>query len=67
MLEDGKEGVLVQDGDPYRLAGAIINMIYNYDQALQMGENARDRAIKRHNPVSVVNELIGVYKEICKQ
>lgn len=65
MLEDGKEGVLVQDGDPYRLAGAVLNMIRNYKEAIMMGEAARKRAIVRHNPKNVVKELYSIYQSLC--
>lgn len=64
LLEDGKEGVLVQDGDPYRLAGAIIGLKQDYHNAVNMGINARMRAIKRHNPDNVVQELLVAYKQI---
>lgn len=65
MLEDGKEGVLVQDGDPYRLAGAVLNMIRNYKESIMMGEAARKRAIVRHNPKNVVEELYSIYQSLC--
>lgn len=65
MLEDGKEGVLVQDGDPYRLAGAVLNMIRNYKDAIMMGQSARKRAIVRHNPKNVVKELYSIYQSLC--
>lgn len=64
MLENNEEGILIQDGDPYRLSGAIINMMMNYDQAVMMGESARNRAINRHLPQNVVKELISIYNII---
>ncbi len=64
LLADGKEGILVQDGDPYRLAGAIINMYNNYNEAVKMGLAARNRAIVRHSPDNVVSELLNAYKMI---
>ncbi len=66
MLKDGKEGILVQDGDPYRLAGAIINMCRDYKRAIELGRNARDRALVRHNPGNVVGELLEIYKTITE-
>ncbi|MBE6330816.1 MAG: glycosyltransferase [Bacteroidales bacterium] len=64
LLEDGKEGVLVQDGDPYRLAGAIIGLERDYNRAIEMGRMARMRAKSRHNPQNVVKELVTVYDKI---
>lgn len=67
MLEDGKEGVLIQDGDPYRLAGAIINMSNHYEDAIAMGRLARQRAINRHQPDRVCKQLMDVYNEILNR
>lgn len=64
MLENNKEGILIQDGDPYRLSGAIINMMNNYDYAVRMGESARLRAIERHLPENVIKELLSIYNII---
>lgn len=64
MLKDGEEGILVQDGDPYILAGAIVNLKNNFERAIQMGRLARERAIKRHNPTNIANHLVDIYKEI---
>lgn len=66
MLQDGEEGVLVQEGEPYVLAGSIINCKLEYNKFVKMGLNARKRALVRHNPKNVVNELLNVYKSISK-
>lgn len=65
MLEDGKEGILVQDGDPYRLAGSIMHMKQSYIEAMLMGRAAKARAEVRHNPKNVVDELLTIYERIC--
>ena len=67
LLQDGKEGILVQDGDPYRLAGAIIGMKGDYQRAIEMGQNARKRALVRHNPNNVVDELLTAYHNIIAE
>lgn len=67
MLKDREEGVLVQDGDPYTLAGAIVDFKNNYDRSKQMGKNARERAIKRHNSKDIADNLVGIYKEILNE
>jgi glycosyltransferase involved in cell wall biosynthesis len=66
LLQDGKEGVLVQDGDPYRLAGSILGLYNDYQNAVKMGQKARERALVRHNPQYVLNELLSVYHMILK-
>lgn len=64
LIEDGKEGVLVQDGDPYRLAGSIINMKNDYEHAVEMGLVARNKALLRHSPENVLQELSSIYSEL---
>lgn len=64
MLADGNEGVLVQDGDSYSMAGAIIHAAQSYSQMIEMGQRAKERALTRHNPSNVCNELLQVYKQI---
>lgn len=64
LINNGFEGVLIQDGDPYSLAGAIIEIIENREIAVKMGHNARKTALNRHNPTIIVNDLINIYQSI---
>lgn len=64
MLEHGKEGYLLQDGDPYGLAGTLMDVACHFEQGRQWGENARKRALVRHDPQRVVNEYLSIYKEL---
>ena len=67
ILEHKKEGFLVQDGDAYALAGAIVDIYKNYDKAVTWGYNARIKAIDRHTPQNVVNELYDTYLQILNK
>jgi glycosyltransferase involved in cell wall biosynthesis len=64
LLKDKEEGLLIQDGDPWSLAGAIIEMSENYNIALEMGKNARKRALLRHDKTIIVNGLLDIYKSV---
>ena len=66
MLENGKEGILIQDGDPFILAGAILDMWNNYSLAIEYGKNARERALKRHSPETVGKEVLNAYNKILQ-
>lgn len=66
ILEHKKEGYLIQEGDSYSLAGTLIDIYHNFEQANTWGKNARKRALIRHNPERVVNEYIDIYKTILK-
>ena len=64
MLQDGIEGVLYQEGEPYVLAGLIMDCEKNYAKYVAMGKKARNRAAQRHNPENVACELKKVYQSI---
>lgn len=62
MLKDREEGTLVQDGEPYVMAGAIMEYAADPQKAQRLGAAARARALHRHNPERVLGELMAVYK-----
>jgi glycosyltransferase involved in cell wall biosynthesis len=64
IVENKKEGLLVQDGDPYALAGAIMELKKKRDYANHLRTNARSRALRRHDPKKIVNDLINIYSSI---
>jgi glycosyltransferase involved in cell wall biosynthesis len=64
MLENGKEGLLVQDGDPYSLTGAINDLIMDKDLTLLISRNAYKRAVLRHDKQLVRERMSFIYQEI---
>jgi glycosyltransferase involved in cell wall biosynthesis len=64
IMKDGEEGILVQDGDPWAMAGAILEYQRDRDKGIRFGVNARNRALARHDRDSNVTALINIYKEI---
>lgn len=67
MLENNLEGILVQDGDPFSMAGAIYEISKNPEKAIIYGENARKRALERHNTARVSTDLHSLYQQMLKQ
>jgi glycosyltransferase involved in cell wall biosynthesis len=67
MLKDGEEGILVQDGDPWAMAGAILELYKNKELALKLGEAAHIRAVKRHDKNRIVQDLLNIYETIIKK
>ena len=67
MLQHDHEGVLVQEGEPYGLAGAIVMLSNDFEKAKTYGENAKSTAILRHDPSKVVNEISKAYVTILKK
>lgn len=66
IITDKQEGLLVQDGDPYALGGAILELIRNTEHAKLLGENARNKALVRHNPQKIVNNIMSIYSSILE-
>lgn len=66
MIVHMKEGMLVQDGEPYSLAATIYWLYGNFSEAQTMGKNARMRASVRHNAQRIGNELIKNYSNITE-
>ena len=64
MLENEKEGVLLQDGDPFIYAGAIIDVYSHFDKSKIYGENARKRALVRHDAERIGKQLLMAYNKI---
>lgn len=67
LLKDKEEGLLIQDGDPWSMAGAIIEMVENYNISIEMGKNARKKALIRHDKTAIVNNLISIYKTVLDE
>jgi len=64
LMNDKKEGLLVQNGDPFALTGAIMELIDDRNLACSFGVNARIKAIDRHKPEKIVNNLLQIYSLI---
>ena len=64
LLKHEEDGILYQDGDPYVLAGAIIELQRNPATAYKYAQTAREHALDRHDKKQIVKEIIGGYDGI---
>lgn len=64
LLKDGEEGILIQDGDPWAMAGAILELYTDPELAIKYGKMARENAVIRHNINNIVNDLLKTYDHI---
>ncbi|MDR3610687.1 MAG: glycosyltransferase [Ignavibacteriaceae bacterium] len=64
LLRDKTEGILIQEGDPWSMAGAILELFKNTDKAVEYGNNARKRASIRHDKNKIVSDLISIYHSV---
>lgn len=64
LLKDGTEGILIQDGDPWSMAGAVLELANNTSRAEKLGINARKRALQRHDKSTIVENLVKTYQKM---
>lgn len=64
FIKDRITGILIQDGDPFSMAGAIMETKENYNLAKDMGVNARKEALARHDKNKIVSDLLNIYYSI---
>jgi glycosyltransferase involved in cell wall biosynthesis len=65
LLQNAKEGLLVQDGDQFALAGAIKALYSDIKLAVTYGTAARNRALKRHKPEDVLQTVLELYHSLA--
>jgi glycosyltransferase involved in cell wall biosynthesis len=66
IIENNTDGLLVQDGDPYAMAGAIMEMKENRDCDIKYGKNAQKKALIRHDKNKIVNNLLNIYESVLE-
>lgn len=67
MLENNKEGILVQEGEAYSIAGSILELSKNFTMANQYGKCAKERALHTHNGKNIAKRLIDTYSEVISK
>lgn len=67
IIKDGESGIIVQDGDPWAMAGAIKELSGNKSMMLKYATNARNAALVRHEKSMVVSQVIGAYNIIKEE
>lgn len=66
LLQHNLEGFYYQADAPYMLAGYLDKLFENDELSKMLGENARKRAMKRHDVNEIVMDLLSVYSKICR-
>ena len=66
LIDNNVDGILIQDGDPWVMAGAILELKCNENKMKQIGEKARLKALERHNSDRICEQLINAYTNIIK-
>jgi glycosyltransferase involved in cell wall biosynthesis len=64
IVRDNVEGLLVQNGDEFALAGAILDLLKNPEKAFRLAGQAQKRAHARNDGEKIIADLKIIYKEI---
>jgi glycosyltransferase involved in cell wall biosynthesis len=67
LLKDGVHGVLVQDGDPYVLAGAMREVLEQPEKYAALAAEGRRVAQRRHDPAAIVTAMLERYRAIIQE
>jgi len=61
LARDGLEALLVQDGDPFALAGALDRVLTDAGLATRLSGSASRQAKQRHDPAAIRARLLEIY------
>lgn len=67
LLNDNEEGKLVQNKDPYALAGAIYEFYKDPVAAANMGKSARERGLVRNSNQKICGDLLSIFHQLTGQ
>ncbi len=67
LIEDGRDGLLVEPGDAGALADAIAGLLSERERARAMGEQARRRRREEFDLTTTVRRLEALYEELAER
>jgi glycosyltransferase involved in cell wall biosynthesis len=67
LLENRKDGILVQPGDSYSIAAGILEIYQDKNMAVKFGNNARLKSINRHSHIKIINDLLSIYNTVLEK
>lgn len=64
LVRNGIEGDLLPANDPWQIANAIVELAKDKDRMKSYSEHSRQHALERHNPDSILKQLLVCYKDL---
>ena len=66
VIKDGHTGLLVEPGDVYRFADAVLRLLNNSAERVRLGNNARQQAIERYSWEEYTRRLQEIYLNLLE-
>jgi glycosyltransferase involved in cell wall biosynthesis len=67
IVEHGKTGFLVTEGEPYAMTGAIVSLAEQKNFLKLLGKNSRKASLERNEPKNVIRQLLNAYHNILNK
>ncbi len=64
LIEDGNTGALIREKDPDAIAGAVVRLLGDRTEALDMAERGRRRVLERFNPEINHRAVLNLYRDL---
>ncbi len=64
LITHKENGFLFNPYDKYELAGLLLHLVNNYENALAVAPKARETALKRHSPKEIMTVLNNMYSTV---
>jgi glycosyltransferase involved in cell wall biosynthesis len=64
VIEDGRNGLLVEPGDVQALAAALLRLLGHPGERYRLGQNARLQAVEKHSWEQYINQVESVYFDV---
>ena len=66
LVRDGIDGILVPANDPYQMAYHILSLSKDMPRMKEMSEKGKAKAMERHNPGKILDQLKECYSSILQ-
>ena len=67
LIEDGRTGLFVPTGDAPMLAARVGDVFEDDNLAVRLGSQAREVAVRRHDPDAIIHEIVASYKQVLEK
>ena len=66
LITDMEDAILVPSHDIYMIAAKLKLLLENVELSMSLGEKGRKRALLRHSPKVIVNNILDIYNKLVK-